>query len=65
MESRQEITDVTAKPVAKAEENPCELWAKGYTNRCIQLWPGQLERYCDGCINYAKEKVIAKYRTKR
>lgn len=39
----------------------CKLKSHGYTHRCIQLWPGQLDKYCDGCINYAKEKVIARY----
>ena len=40
----------------------CELKAKGYTHRCIQLWPGKLEKYCDGCINYARQKVMEKYK---
>lgn len=65
MESREEPTEVVAKPVAKADDSFCERRKMGLEFSCIALWPGQLENHCNGCIEYAKQKVIEKYQSKQ
>ncbi|AAN02123.1 gp69 [Mycobacterium phage Barnyard] len=65
MESREEPTDVEVKRVENVPDSFCDRVQQGEEFSCIRLWQGQLHRYCDGCIEYAKQKVIEKYQQKQ
>ncbi|AZS12607.1 hypothetical protein HWB99_gp071 [Mycobacterium phage DrLupo] len=74
MLERAEITDITVRPVApkpdkgveKADETFCDFVRDGRAeNSCILVHRRRMAQWCDGCINFAKEKVIQKYQRKQ